>query len=105
MAIVREIIGLETGYTPLFEHSLRVIPDKQLRDISFGEPIGVGKNGAVYSAKWRRPPGHLATTKPGEEELDVVLKDVFSRVDTSEDPQEKWFKEVSDVNEIPGILN
>jgi hypothetical protein len=94
VAIVRDIIGLEMGYTPLFEHSLRVIPEEQLRDISFDNPLGVGENGAVYSARWRRPPGHLATTKDGDKEIDVVLKETFPRAGTSEDPLKKLLKEV-----------
>jgi hypothetical protein len=71
-----------------------VIPEEQLRDISFDNPLGVGENGAVYSAKWRRPPGHLATTKDGDKEIDVVLKEVFPRAGTSEDPLKKLLKEV-----------
>jgi hypothetical protein len=101
VATVREIIGLETGYTPLFEHSLRVIPEKQLRDVQFNKPLGVGENGAVYGAKWRRPPGHLATTKGGEKEIDVVLKEVFPRAGTSEDPLKKLLKEVRNAKRSP----
>ncbi|KAN0066969.1 Protein kinase-like domain containing protein [Elaphomyces granulatus] len=91
---VRNIIGLEPGYTPLFEHSLRVIPEEQLFNISWDEPLGEGENGAVYRAMWRKPAGHLATTRTGDQELHVVLKDVLSRRGTSQDPLKKLLKEL-----------
>lgn len=74
-----------------------MIPEEQLKDISFDNPLGVGKNGAVYSSKWRRPPGHLATTNHEDKEIDVVLKEVFPRADTSEDPLKNLLKEVRNI--------
>lgn len=94
-SLVRDIIGLEPGYTPLFEHSLRVIPEEQLFDISWDKPIGAGENGAVYAAMWRKPAGHLATMKTGNQELHIVLKDVLPRVGTSREPLKKLLQEVS----------
>jgi hypothetical protein len=94
-SLVRDIIGLEPGYTPLFEHSLRVIPEEQLFDISWDKPIGAGENGAVYAAMWRKPAGHLATMKTGNQGLHIVLKDVLPRVGTSRDPLKKLLQEVS----------
>jgi hypothetical protein len=91
---------LEPGYTPLFEHSLRVIPEEQLFNISWDEPLGEGENGAVYRAMWRKPAGHLATTRTGDQELHVVLKDVLSRRGTSQDPLKKLLKEVSCCEEV-----
>jgi hypothetical protein len=99
---VRDIIGLEPGYTPLFEHSLRVVPPEQLVDIIFDKPLGKGENGAVYSAKWRKPPGQLATTNDGDRELDVVLKEVLPREGSSQDPVKKLLKEVRNI--VPYLL-
>ena len=96
MTTVRNALGLEPGYTTLFEHSLRIIPEEEFIEISYGEPLGKGQNGAVYGAKWRKPPGHLATTKDGDQEMDVVLKEVLPRAGTSQDPMKKLLKEVSE---------
>jgi hypothetical protein len=92
---IRNIIGLEPDYIPLFEHSLRVIPENQLVDISWDQPIGRGENGAVYGAIWRKPVGHLATMRTGEQEIQIVLKDVLPHIRTSQDPFKKLIKEVS----------
>jgi len=91
---IRNIIGLESSYTPLFEHSLRVIPEDQLFDISWDEPLGEGENGAVYKAMWRKPAGYLATMRNKDLELQIVLKDVLPRLGTSQDPFKKLLKEV-----------
>jgi hypothetical protein len=91
---VRDIIGMEPEYIPLYEHSLRVIPESQLFDVSWDEPIGTGENGAVYGAMWRKPPGHLATSKTHETELPIVLKEVIPRCGVSIDPVKKLIKEV-----------
>lgn len=91
---VRNIIGLETSYSPLFEHSLRVIPEDQLHDISWHELLPKGENGSVYRAVWHKPAGYLATSA-GEQHLQVVLKDVVPRLGSSQDPLKKLLKEVS----------
>jgi hypothetical protein len=92
-AVIRDIIGLEASYSPLFEHSLRLIPEAQLHDISW-DKLGEGANGAVYSAVWQKPAGHLAAARAEEREVDVVLKDVLPRSGTSQDPRKKLVKEV-----------
>jgi hypothetical protein len=74
----RDLLGLEGSGNPLFAHSLRVIPGDQLYDITWDQPLGRGKNGAVYSALWRKPAGYLATTASDEQQQAVVLKDVAS---------------------------
>lgn len=95
ISTIRDIIGLESDYTPLFEHSLRVIPEDQLFDISWDRPLGKGENGAVYGAMWRKPVGHLATLRTGMQEMHIVLKDVLPRIGASRDPFKKLIREVS----------
>jgi hypothetical protein len=68
---MREILGAE-HFSTLFNHSLRFIPETEIHLLS-STPIGRGRNGEVYRAVWKRPPGQLATANSGEE-VDVVLK-------------------------------
>lgn len=91
---IRDIVGLDASKNLQFEHSLRVIPEHQLLDIHWDKPIGQGKNGAVYAGIWRKPVGHLATTRAGERDMKIVLKDVLPRSGTSEEPLKKLLKEV-----------
>jgi hypothetical protein len=91
---VRDIIGVEPEYLLQYEHSLRIIPESQLSDLSWDEPIGRGENGAVYGAIWRKPSGHLATTGFQEAEIPVVLKEVIPRSGVLIDPLKKLLKEV-----------
>jgi hypothetical protein len=92
---VRDAIGLEAEYTPLFEHSLRVIPSDQLGigDIDWDNPLGRGDNGAVYAATWTRPPGVLTTTWSGQKQ--IVLKEVRPREGEGRDTLRKFMKEAS----------
>lgn len=92
---IRNIIGLEPEYIPIYEHSLRIIPESQLFDISWGKPIGKGEHGAVYGALWRKTPGYLATMRPDEKEVPIVLKEIIPRAGISRDPFKKLIKEVS----------
>ncbi|KAL3460054.1 kinase-like domain-containing protein [Aspergillus heterothallicus] len=73
---VRHLLGLEGSYKPLYAHSLRIIPEDQLYDIIWDQPLGRGMNGSVYSAMWFKPAGYLATS--GEQQQGVVLKEVAS---------------------------
>ncbi|KAI1807909.1 cytochrome P450 [Daldinia bambusicola] len=47
---VKDILRLEARYTPLFEHSLRIILDEQLLLIDWSKPLGTGANGKVYTS-------------------------------------------------------
>ncbi|KAH8689276.1 kinase-like domain-containing protein [Phaeosphaeriaceae sp. PMI808] len=91
---IRDIVGLDASKNLQFEHSLRVIPEHQLLDIHWDKPIGQGKNGAVYAGIWHKPVGHLATTRAGERDMKIVLKDVLPRSGTSEEPLKKLLKEL-----------
>jgi hypothetical protein len=98
----RDIIGLDVGKNLQFEDSLRIIPEHQLVNIHWDKPIGQGGNGAVYTGIWRKPVGHLATTRVGERDMKIVLKDVLPRLGTSEKPLKKLLKEVSRYAVVPG---
>lgn len=91
---LRELLGLEATYTPAFEHSLRLIPEEELPAVSWDVPLGKGANGVVYSAEWHRPRGLLATTNAADDVVQVVLKDVQSRANSSVKSREKLIKEV-----------
>ena len=69
-------IGIETNRNPLFEHSLRLIPQSDLEDIVWDRSIGDGLNGSVYKATWKGSHGRLATSRYGVPNVSVVLKDV-----------------------------
>ena len=92
---VRDVIGLEAGYAPRFERSLRIIPADQLdlENANWEQPLGKGDNGAVYAATWKRPPGILSTTWSGE--MKVVLKEVRPRSGEGRGVLRKFMKEVS----------
>ncbi len=93
---VKEILGLEPGYTPMLEHSLRIIPEIQLPPIDWTRPIGRGANGSVYASTWTRPGGVLSTSEAGP--IEVVLKDVGPQLGggtgTGTTPTAKFMKEV-----------
>ncbi|CVL07486.1 uncharacterized protein FMAN_14390 [Fusarium mangiferae] len=73
-AYVKELLGLEPGYKPLFENSLRVIPAEQLSPVDWNRPVGSGRNGRVYASAWQRPGGVLSTARPCQ--IEVVLKEI-----------------------------
>ena len=92
--LVRDIIGLEPGYQPRFEHSLKVIPPQQLDldGVNWANPLGKGENGAVYPTTWKRLPGVLSTSLSGEKK--VLLKEVLPRQGESRRALDKFMKEV-----------
>ncbi|KAF4502232.1 serine threonine kinase [Fusarium agapanthi] len=71
---VKELLGLEPGYKPLFENSLKVIHAEQLSSVEWKRPIGSGRNGRVYTSTWKYPGGVLSTSTPSRTE--VVLKEI-----------------------------
>lgn len=89
---VKDLLGLEAGYTPLFEHSLKIIAEEQLSPIDWKKPLGKGANGAVYVSKWTRPKGVLSTSESGE--VDVVLKMVIPNESEQTKALGKFMKEV-----------
>ena len=72
--ILRQILGDQ--YSPKYKNLLRMIPENQITHVQ-EEPLGEGVNGAVYAARWNRPPGCLTTTK--NEHTPVVLKQILSK--------------------------
>lgn len=90
---IKEILG-PCGYSSLYEFSLQIIPEEQISDINWLTPLGRGANGAVYEAKWRRPPAYLSTMRTGDQSIDIVLKDVIPRSKKSTDTMSTFFKEV-----------
>lgn len=95
---LRNLLGLEATFTPVFEHSLRLIPEEELSGIEWDIPLGRGANGVVYSGIWHRPHGVLSTTNAAEYNIPVVLKDVTSRTGNSISTRKKLIKEVRSSN-------
>ncbi|KAL8364976.1 hypothetical protein RB595_003999 [Gaeumannomyces hyphopodioides] len=91
---VKRALGLEPGYTPMFERSLRMIPYDQLSAIDWAGPLGQGANGRVYASSWTRPGGVLSTSDAGP--LDVVVKDITARLGEGADDasMRKFMKEL-----------
>ena len=90
---VKDLLGLEQGYTPLFEKSLRIIPASQLSPFDWNRPLGKGRNGRVYASTWTQQQGVLATSQAGD--VSVVLKDVVSSGPRQLAARSKFMKEVS----------
>lgn len=91
----KELLGLEPGYTSLFEHSLKIIPASELSSpVDWRHPLGCGANGTVYTSTWNRPGGVLSTTE--RQEIEVVIKDVLPDLvrDSSSSSRSKFMKEV-----------
>ena len=91
---LRDALGLEATYAPVFEHSLRLIREEDLSEISWDEPLGRGANGIVFSAIYHRHPGMLASSKAAESRVSVVLKDILSRSGNLIAARKKLIKEV-----------
>jgi hypothetical protein len=89
---VKELRGLEPGYKPLFENSLRVIPAEQLSPVDWNRPIGSGRNGRVYASTWQRPGGVLSTSMPCQ--IEVVLKEITPNDCQVSCSLQKFMKEV-----------
>jgi hypothetical protein len=89
---VKELLGLEPGYQPLYENSLKVIPEEQLSPVEWNRPIGSGRNGRVYASTWHYPGGVLSTSMPSRTE--VVLKEIIPSDCQISYSLEKFMKEV-----------
>jgi hypothetical protein len=89
---VKEVLGLEIGYTPMFEHSLKIIPENQLSPVDWTEPLGRGANGKVFGSIWTRPRGVLASSEHGQ--VPVVLKEVNPTARQTKSSRTKFMREV-----------
>ncbi|KAI1426560.1 kinase-like domain-containing protein [Xylaria sp. FL1777] len=89
---VKKLLGLSDSYKPLYENTLRLIPDSAwtLHDINWKAPIAQSRRSAVYAATLRRHQTVLSTSERGD--VAVVLKDVIPR--NSCEITEKFMKEL-----------
>ncbi|KAI0817167.1 kinase-like domain-containing protein [Xylaria sp. FL0064] len=89
---IRELLGLSKSYRPLYENTLRLIPDSTwtIHDIKWKSPIAQSRRSTVYAATLHRERAVLSTSECGD--IAVVLKDVVPR--DSREITEKFMKEL-----------
>ncbi|KAF2971790.1 hypothetical protein GQX73_g1784 [Xylaria multiplex] len=89
---VKELLGISNNYNPLYENTLRLIPNSAwtIHDIDWKSPIAKSSRSAVYAATLRRQRTVLYTSECGDEA--VVLKDVIPR--STREITDKFMKEL-----------
>lgn len=100
---VKELLGISNNYNPLYENTLRLIPNSAwtIHDIDWRSPIAKSSRSAVYAATLRRQRTVLSTSECGDEA--VVLKDVIPQ--STREITDNFMKEVKGIeNKVSGQL-